>query len=163
MSCRAEAVFSRCDRRHVSSPQFGKTEAAQGSLVPGESALPATWWVISRTNSFFHYMSSDLLYCLFLQTLWMSILGTQWLSTSAFSISTPGLCSHQQFWVCPSHTSQVHFSQCTTNYSVLQNKARVKLGFNVFILDKKENTSRKEAEAPSQFLWGRIWFSGVIL
>lgn len=45
--------------------------------------------------------------CWFIQTQWTSILEAQWVSTSASLISTPGLCSHQRYWVFPSHTSQV--------------------------------------------------------
>lgn len=60
--------------------------------------------------------------CWFLQIQSMSILEALWVSTSAFLISTPGLCSHQQYWVCPSHSTQVGVKMFifTTYYMYVQ-------------------------------------------
>lgn len=71
----------------------------------------------------------------FIQIQSMSILETLWVSTSAFLISTPGLCSHQQYWACPSHSTQVGVKMFifTVRYMYVQHC----VAFMTYSTDKK--------------------------
>lgn len=132
--CRAETGVGRYRWRHVSPPQPGETEASKSILVLWKPADAATGLVIVHVHDI--YMASNWrtqpltslwrpvhVICLF-QMQSTHILEAPWLSTSAFWISTPGLCSYLQYWACSSLTSQVGVSIMSALTSTLTSAFR---------------------------------------